>query len=124
MTFEAVKARLASRTLESVGEAAVIRSPYERSQQHSMSQVTVLTGPERRRSSEEDQRRILAAAFASGAMVAAVARQYHVATIASARSFFSLALSPGRFSGAQVSALSLAVRTTTALTASPPRRAD
>ena len=46
-----------------------------------MSQVTVLTGPERRRRwSEEDQRRILAAAFAPGTTVAAVARQYDVAT--------------------------------------------
>ena len=41
-----------------------------------MSQVTVLTGPERRRRwSEEDQRRILAVAFAPGTTVAAVARQ-------------------------------------------------
>jgi transposase len=46
-----------------------------------MSQVTVLTGPERRRRwSEEDQCRILAAAFAPGTTVAAVARQYDVAT--------------------------------------------
>ena len=46
-----------------------------------MSQVTVLTGPERRRRwGDEDQRRILAAAFAPGATVAAVARQYEVAT--------------------------------------------
>jgi transposase len=40
-----------------------------------------LTGPERRRRwSEEDQCRILAAAFAPGTTVAAVARQYDVAT--------------------------------------------
>ena len=46
-----------------------------------MSQVTVLTGPERRRRwSKEDQCRILAAAFAPGATVAAMARQYDVAT--------------------------------------------
>ena len=46
-----------------------------------MSQVTVLTGPERRRRwIEEDQCRILAAAFAPGATVAAVARQHDVAT--------------------------------------------
>ena len=46
-----------------------------------MSQVTVLTGPERRRRwSEEDQCRILAAAFSPGSTVAAVARQYDVAT--------------------------------------------
>jgi transposase len=46
-----------------------------------MNHVTVLTGPERRRRwSEEDQRRILAAAFAPGATVAAVSRQYDVAT--------------------------------------------
>ena len=46
-----------------------------------MNQVTVLTGPERRRRwSEEDQCRILAAAFAPGTTVAAVARQYDVAT--------------------------------------------
>jgi transposase len=45
-----------------------------------MSHMTLLTGPERRRWSEEDQYRILAAAFAPGATVAAVARQYDVAT--------------------------------------------
>lgn len=46
-----------------------------------MSQVTVLTGPERRRRwGEEDQRRILTAAFAPGSTVAGVARQYEVAT--------------------------------------------
>ena len=46
-----------------------------------MSHVTLLTGPERRRRwSEEDQCRILRAAFAPGATVAAVARQYDVAT--------------------------------------------
>ncbi|MER9237120.1 transposase [Mesorhizobium sp. M0622] len=39
-----------------------------------------MTGPERRRWSEEDQCRILAAAFAPGSTVAAVARQYNVAT--------------------------------------------
>lgn len=43
--------------------------------------MTILTGPERRRRwSDEDQCRILAAAFAPGATVAAVARQYDVAT--------------------------------------------
>ncbi|MEI9401968.1 IS66-like element accessory protein TnpA [Mesorhizobium argentiipisi] len=45
-----------------------------------MSHVTLLNGPERRRWSEEDQWRILAAAFAPGSTVAAVARQYDVAT--------------------------------------------
>jgi transposase len=45
-----------------------------------MSHMTVLTGPERRRWSEEDQCRTLAAAFAPGAPVAAVSRQYDVAT--------------------------------------------
>jgi transposase len=46
-----------------------------------MSHMTVLTGPERRRRwSEEDQCRILTAAFAPGATVAAVSRQYDVAT--------------------------------------------
>jgi len=40
-----------------------------------------LTGPERRRRwSDEDQRRILSAAFAPGATVVGVARQYEVAT--------------------------------------------
>lgn len=43
--------------------------------------MTILTGPERRRRwSDEAQCRILAAAFAPGATVAAVARQYDVAT--------------------------------------------
>jgi transposase len=46
-----------------------------------MSQVTLLTGPERRRRwSEDEQRRILAAAFAPGAIVADVARQNDVST--------------------------------------------
>ncbi|RAZ84727.1 hypothetical protein DPM33_30225 [Mesorhizobium hawassense] len=46
-----------------------------------MSHVTLLTGPERRRRwSEEDQCRILAAAFAPGSTVAAVARQYAIAS--------------------------------------------
>lgn len=46
-----------------------------------MSQITVLTGPERhRRWREDDRQKILAAAFAPGASVAEVARQYDVAT--------------------------------------------
>ncbi|HUH61668.1 MAG TPA: transposase [Terracidiphilus sp.] len=46
-----------------------------------MSQVTLLTGPERRRRwSEEDRGRILAAAFAPGAVVKDIARQYDVST--------------------------------------------
>lgn len=45
-----------------------------------MSQMTILTGPESRRWSDEAQCRILAAAFAPGATVAALARQYDVAT--------------------------------------------
>jgi transposase len=46
-----------------------------------MSQITVLTGPERRRRWRDDDReKILTAAFAPGASVAAVARQYDVAT--------------------------------------------
>lgn len=46
-----------------------------------MSQITVLTGPERHRRWHEDERqKILAAAFAPGASVAGVARQYDVAT--------------------------------------------
>jgi transposase len=46
-----------------------------------MSQITVLTGPERHRRWREDERRqILNAAFAPGASVADVARQYDVAT--------------------------------------------
>jgi transposase len=46
-----------------------------------MSQITVLTGPERHRRWREDERRqILTAAFAPGASVADVARQYDVAT--------------------------------------------
>ena len=46
-----------------------------------MSQITVLTGPERHRRWREDERqKILAAAFAPGASVAEVARQYDVAT--------------------------------------------
>lgn len=46
-----------------------------------MSQITVLTGPERHRRWREDERRtILAAAFAPGASVAEAARRYDVAT--------------------------------------------
>ena len=46
-----------------------------------MSQITVLTGPERHRRWREDERQtILAAAFAPGASVAEVARRYDVAT--------------------------------------------
>ena len=46
-----------------------------------MTHVTVMTGPERRRHWRDDERRmILAAANAPGAVVAAVARQYDVAT--------------------------------------------
>jgi len=46
-----------------------------------MPQMTLLTGPERRRRwSEADRARILTAAFAAGAVVKDVARQYDVAT--------------------------------------------
>ena len=46
-----------------------------------MSQVTVITGPERRRRwSDEEQREILTAAFAPAANVREVARRYDVAT--------------------------------------------
>ena len=46
-----------------------------------MSQITLMTGPERRRRwPEEERRKIVTAAFGPGASVAAVARQYDVAT--------------------------------------------
>jgi transposase len=46
-----------------------------------MAQITLLTGPERRRRwSEDERRRILAAAFAPGAVVANIARQFEVST--------------------------------------------
>jgi transposase len=46
-----------------------------------MGQITLLTGPERRRRwSEDERRRILAAAFAPGAVVADVSRQFEVST--------------------------------------------
>jgi transposase len=46
-----------------------------------MSQMTLITGPERRRRwSEDEQRQILAAAFAPDANVRDVSRQYDVAT--------------------------------------------
>jgi transposase len=46
-----------------------------------MSNMTILTGPERRRRwSENERRQILAAAFSPGAVVAAVARQYAIST--------------------------------------------
>ena len=57
------------------------RRDYEHRKLHSMSQITVLTGPERHRRWREDERQtILAAAFAPGASVAEVARRYDVAT--------------------------------------------
>ena|SRR5487761_2574073 len=46
-----------------------------------MAQITLLTGPERRRRWNDDERqRILVAAFAPGAVVADVARQFEVST--------------------------------------------
>jgi transposase len=46
-----------------------------------MSQITLLSGPERhRRWREEERQEILAAAFAPGASVSEVARRYDVAT--------------------------------------------
>lgn len=46
-----------------------------------MGQMTVMTGPERRRRWDDDERRrIMEAAFAPGAVVAKVARQFDVAT--------------------------------------------
>jgi len=46
-----------------------------------MSQMTLMTGPERRRRwSQHDRQRILSAAFAPGAVVADVSRQYEVST--------------------------------------------
>lgn len=46
-----------------------------------MSEITLLTGPERhRRWREEERQKILAAAFASGASVSDVARRHDVAT--------------------------------------------
>jgi transposase len=46
-----------------------------------MTQITLLTGPERRRRwSAEERSMILAAAFAPGAVVAEIARQFDVST--------------------------------------------
>jgi transposase len=46
-----------------------------------MSHVTVMTGPQRRRRwTREERREILKASFASGAVVAGVARQYEIST--------------------------------------------
>jgi len=46
-----------------------------------MAQMTLMTGPERRRRwGEEERQRIMEAAFAPGAVVAKVARQFDVAT--------------------------------------------
>jgi transposase len=46
-----------------------------------MSQVTVMTGPQRRRRwTREERREILAASFTPGAIVATVARQYEIST--------------------------------------------
>lgn len=46
-----------------------------------MSQITVLTGPERRRRwSDEERERIVAEAFSAGAIVSAVARRHDIST--------------------------------------------
>ena len=46
-----------------------------------MAQITLLTGPERRRRwNDDERRRILAAAFAPGAVVSTVSRQFEVST--------------------------------------------
>ena len=46
-----------------------------------MAQITLLTGPERRRRwSDDERRRILAAAFAPGAVVSTISRQFEVST--------------------------------------------
>jgi transposase len=46
-----------------------------------MSQITLLTGPERRRRWSEDERRqVLTAAFAPGAIVADISRRYEIST--------------------------------------------
>jgi transposase len=46
-----------------------------------LAQITLLTGPERRRRwSDEERERILAAAFAPGAIVANISRQFEVST--------------------------------------------
>jgi transposase len=46
-----------------------------------MAQVTLLTGPERRRRwSDDDRREILTAAFAPGAVVSRISRQFEVST--------------------------------------------
>jgi transposase len=46
-----------------------------------MSQVTVMTGPQRRRHwTREERREILEASFAPGAIVASTARQYEIST--------------------------------------------
>ncbi len=46
-----------------------------------MSQITLLTGPERRRRwSDDERRRILVAAFTPGAVVADISRQFEVST--------------------------------------------
>ena len=46
-----------------------------------MTQITLLTGPERRRRwSDDERRRILAAAFALGAVMATISRQFEVST--------------------------------------------
>jgi transposase len=46
-----------------------------------MAQITLLTGPERRRRWSDDERRqILSAAFAPGAVVSTVSRQFEVST--------------------------------------------
>lgn len=54
---------------------------YERSYEHSMGRVTVISGPERRRQwSDVERKAILVAAFAPGAVVAKVALQFDVST--------------------------------------------
>ena len=64
-----------------------------------MAQITLSTGPERRRRwSDEERERILAAAFAPGAVVANIARQFEVSTSLSYK-WREQALAAGQFWG-------------------------
>jgi transposase len=62
-------------------ESAQLSSPYEHSWLHSMAQMTLITGAERRRRwSSEERQQILAEASAPGAIIAEVARRADVCT--------------------------------------------
>ena len=84
-----------------------------------MAQITLLTGPERRRRwSDDERRRILAAAFAPGAVMSTISRQFEISTsLVYKWRQQALAADPA---GASAAAFAPAVMLAEPATASPP----